>query len=189
MTASRAIRKREDNSTPPIPQTVQRSFLVLDYAGVMSKKPAPILGVRFAELDQFRQRVREMFAGLRSGTLDSIDTLGQWSPAIDVCDAETQVIVWVELPGLNPEDIQVTFHDSQLRIRGEKREHEHINHPVCYLCLERSYGSFSRTLRLDWALDTNGAQAKLANGVLTITLPKILDRRTREITIPVQEGE
>lgn len=180
---------REDRSPGSISQTPERALFVLDYPSVMSRKSASILGVRLAEFEQFRQRIHEMFATLRSSTLDSIDTLGQWSPAIDVCDAETQVIIWVELPGIDPRDVQVTYANGHIRIRGEKREQEHSGHPVCYFCLERTYGSFSRTLRLDWALDINRAEAALTNGVLTIKLPKILDRRSREIAIPVQEGE
>jgi HSP20 family protein len=108
-----------------------------------------------------------------------------WSPNIDLSEDDAEIIVKAEVPGVPRANLQVIFRDGCLQVRGEKKESSHAG-KVRYLCLERAYGKFYRTVYLTVAVDISTATAKLHNGVLTITLPKLSNRRNQEVVIPVE---
>lgn len=90
---------------------------------------------------------------------------------LDVSETDKEITVTAELPGVDEKDIEVALADDLLTIRGEKKvEKEHKSDNV--FMAERSYGSFSRSLRLPFGVDEDKVEAKFKNGVLTITLPK-----------------
>ena len=93
----------------------------------------------------------------------------------------------VELPGLTPEYIKIGATNTQLRIWGEKKRHKPRNRILSHFCSERSYGRFSRIVPLRWPVSVQGATAELENGMLTVCLPKIEDRRGVEFKISVTE--
>src|SRR6266540_1940271 len=79
--------------------------------------------------------------------LDTWDSTGDFTPSVDIMDAEGEMVVKAELPGMNREDINVKLLDRSLIISGEKRTEEKVEKGD-YLRMERSYGSFHRTLHL-----------------------------------------
>ena len=82
----------------------------------------------------------------------------------------------------------MSVRDRQLTIAGERRE----KRPAAmagYLCLERPQGRFTRTVLLDVPVDIRQAEARVANGILTVSVPTVKDRRGRETVIPVQREE
>ena len=83
------------------------------------------------------------------------------------------------MPGVNPEDVEVTLSDKVLTIRGEMKEDKDIKEENYYLC-ERQYGSFVRSVTLPMAVDANAIEAVNENGVLTLTLPKAEGRQAEE---------
>ncbi|MCU0609577.1 MAG: Hsp20/alpha crystallin family protein [Chitinispirillaceae bacterium] len=92
-------------------------------------------------------------------------------PTVDVSEDKKEVRVRAEIPGMTDKDIQLTWHDGVLRIRGEKRdEKEERKKDRCYR--ECSYGSFTRDIPLGKSVDWKNAAAKYRNGVLTVVLPK-----------------
>jgi len=92
-------------------------------------------------------------------------------PSVDVSEDKKEVRVRAEIPGMTDKDIQLTWHDGVLRIRGEKRDEKEDRKRDHYY-RECSYGSFSRDIPLGNSVDWKNAAAKYRNGVLTVRLPK-----------------
>ena len=109
-------------------------------------------------------------------------------PAVDLCESDGFVTVSVELPGLRAEQFEVTLTNEQLKIRGRKRKGAPRG-VISHLCSERSFGQFARTIPLRWPVRKDEATAELKDGVLTIRLPKVEDRRGTEYKIEVKERE
>lgn len=100
------------------------------------------------------------------------DFLKEDIPAINLVETENAFEASCELPGLDPKDFDVSIRDNILTIKGEKKEskEEKDKH---YHRIERSYGSFSRSIMIPAEVKEDEISAKLKNGVLTITLPKV----------------
>jgi HSP20 family protein len=122
----------------------------------------------------------------RDDFLDPL-SIGSWTPAVDKCQTESHVVIRVELPGVKPSDISISFRGENLRIQGVKREPVSSRKLLCYYCLERRYGKFDRTLRISWTVDPHRASAYLDKGILTIELPKLKERRGETVSIKIAE--
>jgi HSP20 family protein len=110
-----------------------------------------------------------------------------FSPKIDVTDTEKEIRVYAELPGIDERDIDVSITKDTLTIRGEKKE-ESEKKEKDYHRIERSYGSFSRTIHLPVEIEADKIDAQLKKGVLTITLPKSVKavEDTKKIQVKVE---
>jgi HSP20 family protein len=93
-------------------------------------------------------------------------------PSVDVSEDKKDVTVRAEIPGMTEKDINLTWHDGVLRIRGEKRDEKEEKKKDRYY-RECSYGSFARDIALGNAVDFSKAKAKYKHGVLTVALPKV----------------
>jgi len=113
--------------------------------------------------------------------------IGTWTPNIDLCETKDSVTVRIELPGVDLADVTVTIQNGMLRIQGIKREPAVSQKLLCYYCVERTYGRFQREIRLDWVVDARQASGALENGVLTVELPKLPDRRGSSLGVPVKK--
>lgn len=100
------------------------------------------------------------------------ETDQRWfSPAVDIYEDDDSVLVRVELPGVRPEDVTVDVEDDVLCIRGERRL-EHAEQRSGYHRMERPYGVFARKFSVPESVDGAAAAAVMADGVLTVRLPK-----------------
>lgn len=115
--------------------------------------------------------------------------VGEWFPRVDVFETRSSVMVKVEAPGFAKNDLSVTFQGPKMVLTGEKKQPKTGQAVRGYLCLERSFGKFSRSLYIDRAVDLTQATAELDQGVLTITLPKLKDRRGSEFRLNIVDGE
>ena len=113
------------------------------------------------------------------------DRLGQFSPTIDVKEDEKEIKVQAELPGMDEQDIDIALNRDSLTIKGEKKE-ETEEKEKDYYRMERSYGSFTRTIPLPEEIDTDKAEARFKKGVLTVTLPKTEETRKKTKKIKVE---
>lgn len=105
-----------------------------------------------------------------------------WSPAVDVAESDQEVTVRVEIPGIDPKDLDVSITGNQLVLAGEKKETaEHEGKDVHIS--ETRYGSFRRTVPLPADVDAENVEAACANGVLTIRLKKIQAAPPRRIEV------
>lgn len=153
-------------------------------------KPARVTGLERIELERLRDRVGLLFAALQEATItDAPATPGAWSPPVDVCEAKTEVIVRVEVPGVRAEHLKIGLTTGQLRVCGEKKKRATRNRILSHLCSERTYGHFSRVVPLRWTINVRAATATLSNGVLLVRLPKLKDRRGAEFKVQVKEGK
>jgi HSP20 family protein len=114
---------------------------------------------------------------------------GQFVQAhMNVSETEKEIRITAELPGVSQDDVDVNLDDDVLTIRGEKR-FEQENEKENFHFVERSYGTFQRSLRLPFPVDPEQVRATFENGVLTVTLPKSAQQeRTRKIQIQGGRG-
>ena len=90
---------------------------------------------------------------------------------LEVRETDKELVITVELPGVDEKDVEVTLSEDMMTIKGEKKAEKEEKKEGYYMA-ERSYGAFSRSLRLPYAVDEKKVAAKFKDGVLTITLPK-----------------
>jgi len=104
------------------------------------------------------------------------------SPALDVHQSADEIVVTAALPGLRPEDVDITITGQTLSIRGEFKSDEEVSRDQ-YLYRERRYGSFHRQLRLPVRVQGDAATATFEHGVLTLRIPKSEDVKPRQIQV------
>ena len=109
----------------------------------------------------------------------------QWIPKIDLKEKDNQYVIRADVPGVNPKDIDISLENGMLTIKGHK-ETETKEEKENFLRIERSSGSFYRTLNLPDAGDISKITAKSKNGVLEITVPKNNNKLTSN-KIKIQE--
>lgn len=105
-------------------------------------------------------------------------------PRCDVVETDKTIEVFVELPGLEEKDIDISLTDDALTIRGERKTKQEEDKKGYFLA-ECHSGFFSRTISLPSGVDREKVAAAVKNGLLTVTLPKIVDVQTRVKKIPV----
>lgn len=136
----------------------------------------------FAEFEQLRKDMDRLFAHTAGRWLDG--ARWRWQPSVDVYETPTEVRVYAELPGIDPQDVELNFIRDSLTISAELRTPVEGNDVLCHL-MERSYGKFSRTIRLAVPIDSNKAKATFRHGLLEVVLPKAEEARPKPITIEV----
>lgn len=94
-----------------------------------------------------------------------------WSPAVDIKEEDQQFLIQADIPGVNPEDIEVEMDNGVLSISGN-RHAEHEEEKEGYKRIERSYGSFVRRFSLPESAEPESIKAKCKNGALEITVAK-----------------
>ncbi len=139
-----------------------------------------------AELAFLQREVEQIFARLT--ILDRTEPLatGEWSPAVDVFEVKDHLTIVVEVPGFAAESLSVVCRNRQIVVSGERKAGCAAEHVDGFLCMERPHGRFSRSIPLAQAVDVQQAEARLAHGLLTVTIPKLKERRSREVVIPIQ---
>lgn len=108
-----------------------------------------------------------------------------FTPNIDVREDDENYTVRAEIPGMAEKDVEVQVSEDTITIKGEKKEEEE-DKGKDYYCMERSYGSFHRTIRLPGNINREAVDASFKNGVLTITLPKIGEEKAKTKKIPIK---
>ena len=141
------------------------------------------------DLERLRTRVDRLLAALQEASeMEALDAPGTWLPPVDLSESPACVTVEMELPGVRAESVAVTLTNERLTVTGRKRKGAPRG-VISHLCSERSYGHFKRTVPLRWPIRAEGAAAALKNGVLTVRLPKLEDRRGTEFRIEVMSDE
>lgn len=108
--------------------------------------------------------------------------------ALDVVENENEFIVKASIPGINPDDLDVSYTDDTLTIKGEIKSDNEVNEKQYHL-RERRYGSFSRSLSLPMRVKGDSIEASYQNGVLSLRLPKAEEVKPRRIAIKVNEQQ
>jgi HSP20 family protein len=135
----------------------------------------------FEEIRKTQERLNQLF--------EDFIPMEEWgggkvyTPAIDIKDEEDKLVVTTDLPGINKEDVEINLKEDMLEISaksGKEKETEEEG----YVRRERAYTRFYRAIRLPTSVKEEGSTAKIENGVLTITLPKMkLEEPAKKIAI------
>jgi HSP20 family protein len=115
-------------------------------------------------------------------------TLTAWAPSVDVYETENELVIKADLPEVAEKDLDVRVENNMLTIRGE-RKLERSAKEENYLRTERSYGSFGRSFSLPNTVDTQAIEARYADGVLTVTLPKRAESKPKQVKINLTNGK
>lgn len=107
---------------------------------------------------------------------------GALYPALDVYETDDAVVAKLSVPGVKPEQIEVTLTQNVLQIKGRIEQEEKVQEEQ-YLHRERTYGHFSRTVTLPGELNAGGATAEFEDGVLTLTVPKAEAAKAKSVQI------
>lgn len=107
---------------------------------------------------------------------------GTWLPAMDVVERADAFIVTLDVPGVSPDAIDLTFDQGALTIRGTRASAEYGDQDKIYVA-ERTLGEFERVVRLPETVDSERIQASFDRGVVTIHIPKAATARARKIAI------
>ena len=127
----------------------------------------------FADFITLQERMSQLFdeaANKRSSCYGT--SKGAWSPAVDIYETGEQILLSVELPGVDNNDVDVEVDGNVLNLRGFRRFSTSLTEEN-YLRMERFYGAFQRLFNLPAAVDKDGIKATFKDGVLRIVLPKI----------------
>ena len=106
-----------------------------------------------------------------------------WTPRVDIAETTDAFCVKADIPGVNPEDIEISLHKGVLTVRGERKTDDEVNEGN-FTRRERYRGTFSRQFNLPETADEETVSARSANGVLEITIPKV--KKTEPINIVVE---
>ena len=106
-----------------------------------------------------------------------------WSPAVDIKETEGEISVELELPGIKPEDVEITAENGVLTVRGEKKTERKEGEESRYHVIERTYGSFLRTFQLPQGIDEDQIDAEFQNGILLVRIPKAALPQPKRIRI------
>jgi HSP20 family protein len=136
------------------------------------------------ELSAFRKEMDRLWNRAFGETALGRVSETEWRPSADIAETPESITVIAELPGLEPKDIEVTLSGDLLTIKGEKKKEEKKQHEKYYYA-ERLHGMFERSFRLPVGVKMDKVEAKFDKGVLTITLPKTEDAKTKEIKVPI----
>lgn len=125
-------------------------------------------------------RLRQLFEGVSSP-----GAAGDCTPPMDVVETSAGVEVLVDLPGVPLSHVNIVFSQGTLIVAGRKVPAACAHREAAFHLAERGFGRFVRAVRLSGAFDAGHAQASLADGELRIVLPRIQERRGRDIRIDV----
>ena len=140
------------------------------------------------ELNSLQSEMNRLFNTVfdtPSGTSGNV--LRRWMPAMDLVESGDHFVLRADLPGMSEDDVNIEFEDGTLTVSGERKaEHEESNEG--FHRVERSFGSFSRSLTLPQGIDPEAVTAGFDRGVLEIRIPKPEQRKPRKIAIGGQDA-
>jgi HSP20 family protein len=132
--------------------------------------------------EPFSQEFDRLFSRLFESTGSGGGATQRWLPPMDLMEAEDHYVLRADLPGLGEEDVAIEVQDGTLTISGERsaeREHERGG----WFRVERSFGSFSRSMTLPQGIAPDAVTAEFDRGVLTVRIPKPEERKPHRVAI------
>lgn len=121
-------------------------------------------------------------------TWRTISNGGGMVPPVDVHETADEIVVSASLPGMKPDDVEITITGQNLTIRGEFKADDEVTKDQ-YLYRERRYGAFNRSIQLPVRVQGERADARFTNGVLTLSIPKAEEVKPRQIRINAGTGD
>jgi len=141
----------------------------------------PFQDLRSAQ-DEMAQMSPMLAHALGLHTQQGSATATAWAPVLDISERKDAYLVTVELPGLKPEDLDITMEDGLLTIQGERQITQESSEQQFHR-VERRYGAFRRSITLPAHVTAEGIQASFEDGVLQILVPKAEEAKPRRIQV------
>jgi HSP20 family protein len=136
----------------------------------------------FRELSSIQNELNRLF-GRTFGTEEGQDVrTAEWVPALDVAETEDRFVITAELPGVKPDEVDISVENSVLTITGERKFYSETKEEDFHR-IERRFGSFARSITLPSVADPERIQASFDDGVLTVEIPKREEAKPRKIQI------
>ena len=138
-------------------------------------------------LTEFKKKGNDLFNRAFGGSrwLPAFHCTRGFTPSFDVSETDENIIVKAELPGVDPKEVEVNLTGSTLTVKGEKKEEREQKTESMHR-IERSFGSFSRSVTLPCEVKKEKIEATLKNGVLNLKLPKAESSKKSSIKIDVK---
>ncbi len=140
----------------------------------------PFSGVSGVQ-SQFDRFLREAFSPASGSGEASTRT---WAPPVDIYENGDSLVLKAELPGVNPDDVEIRVEDNTLYLKGNRKFENEVKEQN-YHRVERSYGTFTRTFALPNSIDADKVGASYKDGILTLTMPKKEEAKPKTIKISV----
>lgn len=106
----------------------------------------------------------------------------EWNPSLDLMETEDSLVAAVEVPGINPDDIDISVTPNLLTVTGEKQQESGEHQKNCHV-RERAYGRFSRSIPLPTAVNPEQVEARYKDGILSITMGKSQTAKGKRIEV------
>jgi HSP20 family protein len=139
----------------------------------------------FSDLMSIQNELNRLF-GRTYGEAGERVRGGQWSPPLDVYETADRFVILVELPGVGPDDVDISIEDNVLTLSGERKFYGDREESEFHR-IERRFGAFGRTLSLPSTANAQDIQASFDAGVLTINVPKREEAKPRKIQVKATE--
>ncbi len=139
-----------------------------------------------AELDEFPTGLRLLHDSVNR--LFSEPASRPWSPAVDIYETETELVVKADLPDVDAKNVAIQLENGTLTLKGERKFEEQKNGQKGFHRIERSYGAFVRAFSLPDSVDGENVKADYRNGVLTVTLSKKEVAKPKTINVEVSNN-
>ena len=134
------------------------------------------------EMAAWRNAMNRLFED--TAELGLWDRSEAWALALDVAETEDSFLVKASIPGINPEDLEITLTDNVLTIKGEIEESSELEEAQWHM-RERRFGSFQRSITLPTPVDANAIEATYEDGVLSLNVPKVEEVKPKRIEVKV----
>jgi HSP20 family protein len=118
---------------------------------------------------QMYRMFNEMWGNLNRSPARQLEGVTEWAPAVDATEKDGNLVIRAELPGVKPEDVDISLHENVLTVRGERKAEQEEERGGYYI-RERRYGSFSRSFSLPQGTDESKVRARYEHGVLEVTV-------------------
>ncbi|HEX7676016.1 MAG TPA: Hsp20/alpha crystallin family protein [Bdellovibrio sp.] len=135
-----------------------------------------------SEISSFQKRIDRMMNELMELRGGSSDSLMDFSPSSEITEEEKNYLLKVDLPGVKKEDVKVEVSGDTMTIKAERKTEKEEKGKKRFLS-EISYGSYVRSFTLPQAIDEKKVDAKFENGVLQVSIPKIENAMSKQISI------
>jgi len=143
----------------------------------------PWLSVR--DINDVQSEMNRLYDSFFGGPTQSGVSERVWAPVADMHETKDELVIKLDLPGMNEKDIQVSITGGLLSVRGQRQQTEEVKQDSYYKA-ERWAGRFERSFQLPIPVQTDKVRATYRDGVLTVTLPKVEAVKPKDIKIDVQ---
>lgn len=137
------------------------------------------------ELWSFKEEMDRIFDAFFGKPFFTLEEEVAWTFPVDVLETEKDVIVYADLPAVNPKDVSITISEDKLTIKGERKKEEDL-YQERFFKSERFHGFFQRIIPLPTEVEPDKAKASYRDGVLKIVIPKLEKSLPKEIKIEIE---